>query len=331
MTDSALTFSIIIPVKPGGQVAALAALRRLDFPVEAYEVLVTEGCRPSVQRNRAAEQASGELLYFLDDDSLVNADALSHIADAMRDPTVAVIGGPSVTPVTDTPFQRSISYALQSLLGGGGVRTRYRALGVRRRTDERELILCNLCFRRDLFLKHGGLDERLYPNEENELLDRLQAAGQIFLHDPQLAVQRSQRSTVRAFLRQMYGYGLGRGEQTRISRRLPLAALIPPLFFLYVLSLTFVHAWWYFLPLWLYLLLVLAAAGSTLLEQSVPGIGIRMIAIIPVMHLCYGAGIIIGTLAPRFRQGQSVPCQVAIRVVKRLGEPWSTEPVGVGQ
>ena len=118
MGDETTPISIIIPVKPSGRVAALEALRDLDYPEAAYEVLVAEGRRPSVQRNRAAKVATGALVYFLDDDSLVRRDALRQIAAAMMDPAVAVVGGPSLTPKSDTPVQQASGYALCSVIGG---------------------------------------------------------------------------------------------------------------------------------------------------------------------------------------------------------------------
>lgn len=320
-----LRYSIIIPVKPGGHVAALQALRALDYPIADYEVIVAEGTRPSVQRNQAAQSAQGDLLYFLDDDSLVSVDALKRISDAMQRDDVAAIGGPSLTPSTDTPLQRAIGYAVQSPLGSGGVRNRYRQTGSRRVTNDRELILCNLCFRREVFLTAGGLDERLYPNEENELLDRLLSAGQVLLHDPELAIQRSQRSSVKAFCRQMYGYGRGRGEQTRIARNWQLGTLLPSLFLCYLLSLLAFHAWWYLLPLIVYLVLVGITALQASLSQKVPAIGPRLCLIIPAIHLLYGVGILAGLLFPRFRTIADRRLPVVIRYEKEFGQPWGQE------
>ncbi len=56
-------------------------------------------------------------------------------------------------------------------------RARYRAVGGRRRCGEKELILCNLLLSRKVFLSNGGFREDLYPNEENEFLNRLLAGG----------------------------------------------------------------------------------------------------------------------------------------------------------
>ena len=97
------TFSIIIPVKPGGAVRALEALRRVDYPAEDFEVLVAEGRCPSLQRNLAAGEAKGEYLYFLDDDSLVAPDFLRRAAACYEKRYIVAVGGPSLTPEDDSP------------------------------------------------------------------------------------------------------------------------------------------------------------------------------------------------------------------------------------
>ena len=48
----------------GGAVRALAGLRNVEYPENLFEVLVAEGTCPSRQRNQAACEALGEILYF---------------------------------------------------------------------------------------------------------------------------------------------------------------------------------------------------------------------------------------------------------------------------
>lgn len=294
--------TIIIPVKPGGAVKALEPLRQVDYPADSLEVRVEEGTRPSRQRNRGAADASGELLYFLDDDSLVAPGFLRHTVKHFTDPQVAVVGGPSLTPPSDSLRQRAFGAALSSVFGGGGVRNRYRQTGGVRGTGDHELILCNLCIRREVFLRFGGLDERLYPNEENELLDRLRQAGLQFIHDPELAVLRSQRPTFRAFARQLFTYGRGRGEQTRISHRFPpLPLLVPSLFLFYLLLLPLGDNPVYYLPLLCYGLLVFGFAASDARRCGDYRLMPLLLPVFPLLHLAYGAGLIAGLAWPRFR------------------------------
>ncbi|WP_026842146.1 glycosyltransferase family 2 protein [Citrifermentans bremense] len=309
-------FSIIIPVKPEGEVCALSGLSQTTYPEELFEVLVAYGRQPSVQRNAAARDAKGEILYFLDDDSLVDPGFLERAASHYREPKVAAVGGPSLTPATDSPLQRAIGIAFTSPVGGGGVRTRYRKSGSARYSNDGELILCNLSFRRDIFLTHEGLDERLYPNEENELMDRLQREGHLLVHDPELAIVRSQRKSYRAYVRQMYGYGRGRGEQTLISGKLKPVSLVPSLFLIYILLLPFLAGGIFLLPLLCYLAVVAAASVAGSIAGRDLALLPRLLLVFPTLHLVYGAGVLRGLARPRYRGGKQTHWEVEIRRVK---------------
>src|ERR1035437_1866539 len=112
-----LMFSFILPAKPGGTVAALDSLHRLDSRAGQFEIVIAEGKLPSHQRNLAAKQSRGDILFFIDDDSLVATDCLVQCAAAFEDRTVVVVGGPSLTPENDTPLQRLFGTAHISLFG----------------------------------------------------------------------------------------------------------------------------------------------------------------------------------------------------------------------
>src|SRR3990172_1749188 len=148
--------SIIIPTKPGKPVSAIECIKRLDYPKDKIEVFVSEGTQPSRQRNEVAKRASGEILYFLDDDSCPVPDAIKKIVRHFDDEMVAAAGGPSITPEDDSLLQKSFGTALGSLLGGFSIKNRYRRVGKARLSSENELILCNLAFRKKAFLENGG-------------------------------------------------------------------------------------------------------------------------------------------------------------------------------
>ena len=317
--------SIIIPVKHGGEVRALAAIAEASYPSELLEVLVAYGSQPSAQRNLAAQEAKGELLFFLDDDSRVAPAFLEIAASHYRHPKVAAAGGPSLTPDTDSALQRAIGAALASAVGGGGVRNRYQKSGKARQSCDSELILCNLSFRRDIFLSHGGLDARLYPNEENELMDRLLREGFLLVHDPELAVFRSQRRSYRAFVRQMFGYGCGRGEQTLLSGKVKPVSLAPSLLLIYTLLLPFLGRGLFALPILCYLALVAAASLLGAFSGRDPALLPRLLLVFPTLHLVYGAGVIHGLLRPRYRRGPRPAGGIEVRRVKAFGEAIKAE------
>ncbi len=316
--------SIIIPIRPGLTPQALGGVQRLVWPAGQLELLVAEGENPSRQRNQAVAQASGEIVYFLDDDSLVDPDCLQRLDEHFRDPTVVAVGGPSCTPTTDSLLQRAIGQVLGTVLGAGGVRNRYRAVGAVRETNERELILCNLAVRTSSFLACGGLDERLYPNEENEFLDRLQAGGGRLLHDPQLAVVRSQRPTLAAFARQMFRYGRGRARQTRLAGVSGLMPFVPLAFILYLVTIPLIVAPLWRLPLAGYALACLLCGLKAAVASREPGFALLVPLLFPLLHLANGVGLAAGFLLPLPAQSCYNGGHVTVRQL-----PLTDQPAGV--
>lgn len=315
------TFSFIIPVKPGGFIAALSSLRQLQTAPHPFEILVAEGCSPSRQRNAAANEARGEIIYFLDDDSRVSPDCLIRCARVLEDSSVAVAGGPSLTPADDTWLQQLFGSALSSLLGAGAVRNRYRACGVTRSTSDKELILCNLAIRRNVFIETGGFDERLYPNEENELLDRIVSRGMKLIHAPEMSVRRSQRRTLRLFMRQMFSYGRGRAQQTLIAGPGTITGFAPLLLLLYLALLPFMPFNRLFLaPLYAYLALVLGFSAAAFLRSGSPS-RLLLIPLYPLMHISNGWGLLCGLFGGKHgRSGTSDSAGITVRRIKEFGQ-----------
>jgi succinoglycan biosynthesis protein ExoA len=312
------TFSIIIPVKPGGYVAACNHLNQIMPDDPRYEILLAEGCAPSQQRNLAAREARGDILYFLDDDSLIIPENFACCSGGMSDPTVAVVGGPSITPAGDSWLQQLFGNALSSAFGSGSVHNRYRAHGETRETTDKELILCNLAVRRSVFMDLNGFNECLYPNEENEFLERVTSAGYMLLHAPSMLVFRSQRRTLKAFIRQMFSYGRGRGQQTLITSSYSVSSFIPLFFVAYlVLSLICIKYVLLLVPLVIYLSAALVASLCVLLRTG-RLFSLLLFGVYPLMHIVNGVGLMFGLL-----NGKPEPVHdhsIRIRRIKGLGE-----------
>ena len=208
--------SVVIPVPPGSSLATMSArLGGLAVSAARFELLVARGNSPSAQRNAAVQEARGEYILFLDDDS----EPMPGLLDLYRavledDPAIGAVGGPAV-PRADGVFQRVTALLLGETLVMGRSAARYRSMGGVRSTDEREVILCNMAIRRRAFLDVGGFDESLYPNEENEFLERLTHAGHRVVYHPEAVVHRPQWKTVGRLLRKVFTYGRGRAAQMR--------------------------------------------------------------------------------------------------------------------
>ena len=65
MPDTLPSVTIIIPARPTDtEIRALAGVRALDYPKDRIQILLARGRQPSVQRNLALRQATGDLVYF---------------------------------------------------------------------------------------------------------------------------------------------------------------------------------------------------------------------------------------------------------------------------
>lgn len=181
------------------------------------------------------------------------------------------------------------------MFGGFSIRARYKKIGPEREVTENDLILANLSFRREVFLGAGGFNENLYPNEENELMNKLQEEGHVFLYVPDAFIYRSQRETFKAYLKQVFTYGRGRmGQNFAHPEGFKPLHMAPALFLLYCVSLLFFHNFIYFLPALLYLILCAIFSAASAAEEK----NILYFFVMPVLflslHLGYGAGFIRG-------------------------------------
>jgi GT2 family glycosyltransferase len=287
---SELSVTIIIAARPDqAEVRAVAAAQKLEGADGQVEILLARGRQPSVQRNAALRAARGEIVYFLDDDSIAPPGNLRRALEHFQSPAVKMAGGPSLCPADAPALQQAFALTMGSWLAFGPSCSRYRACGGVRASSEKELILCNLLARREDLLQLGGFNEALYPNEENALMDELQKRGGKLLYDPDLIVYRPPRASFRSFCKMLLSYGRGRAEQFRLHPTLRSAPnFVPPLFCLYLVALAFLPA----VFRW-----VAAAYLAAVLVQALAVLGgrkwhwlPRIMGLIFVSHVVYGLG-----------------------------------------
>ena len=308
---------MIIAARPGqSEVKAVAAACSLDYPPDKLEILVSRGKQPSVQRNAALHAARGELVYFLDDDSVAAPGGLLRAVGHFTDSTVQIVGGPSLCPPDAPMLEQVFALVLGNWLAFGPSNARYIAAGTVRESGEKELILCNLVARRKTMLELGGFNEALYPNEENALMDEIRKRGGKLIYDPQFVAYRRPRRTVKAFCKMLLTYGRGRAEQFRLHPTFGSTLnFAPPLFCVYLAMLVFLP--WIFL--WL-----LAVYGLALLAQ-IPALvmrggilkGLAAVPLVALTHILYGLGFWLG-LFTKLNHGADRPrFEVNIETIAR--------------
>jgi succinoglycan biosynthesis protein ExoA len=320
VNESLPTVTVIIAARPDmADVRAVAPALQLDYPADKLEIILARGKQPSVQRNTALRAAAGEIIYFLDDDSVAFPENLRRGVAQFNSADVKMVGGPSICPPDAPPLEQAFALTMGSWLGFFTSSARYRKVGAPRATSEKELILCNLLARREALMELGGFNEKLYPNEENALMDELQKRGGKLLYDPELMVYRRPRRTMRAFLRMLLNYGRGRAEQFRLHPTLRSAPnFVPPLFCLFLVLLPFLPriCWW-----------MLAAYAAVVLIQSlavVPWKKLHWFPAIAVLiflsHTMYGLGFWRGCLTTPKPPAADVTSEVKLETLRSFAK-----------
>lgn len=295
------------------EIRSLTALSQLPAEDKPAEVLVAVGRNPSQQRNLGVSNSKNPLVYFLDDDSQAIPGSPRNLVSHFQEDHTAVAGGPNLCPPNASPFEKTVSAVLASWMGSFSVRNRYAAIGSVKQATEKDLILCNMMVRRKTFLKEGGFRKDLYPNEENEFLNRLLHSQYRLVYDPGAAVFRHRRKNLGDFCYQAFRYGRGRAQQMKVYPCLSdLVHLIPAFFLFYVLSLlvalipALVPSWaavfltspfWRY-PFYLFLALALGTGVSAISWHRNPLDLFTVPLLIFLRQVFYGIGLLAGLSTP---------------------------------
>jgi hypothetical protein len=292
-------YAVIVPMarfRPDEPV--LVSLRDTPAPSGGVQVIVAEGVHPARQRNLAVSRAQGEVVIFLDNDCSVGERFWLEIEAAFARPEVEIVGGPALLRPGATTWEQIFHALLTHPLIVGSVAARYAAWGKFRAATQTDLILCNLAVRRAIFARIGPLSSDLYPNEENEWLDRAHAAGVGVWYDPALQVFRPQRRTPGEMILTLLRYGVGRTRQFRVSGwRFTFHQVLPVMLVATLAALVGLHLEVEFVLLWLLASIIIAVTCDASLRgwrRIVAGL------IAPAIPLTYAVGQLIGWFAVWF-------------------------------
>ena len=268
---------------------------------------------PGAARNILIENARGEVLFFLDDDVVVEDDLLRTLGELVAAyPDAAVYGGPNATPPGSSRFQKVQGAVLASIVATGPVRRRYgRHPGGE--ADERYFTLCNLAIRRTVM---SLFDTELVCAEENAILRELSRRDLPMRYHPGLVVFHDRRPTYRGFSQQMFKYGRGRGQiLARHPNSVKLAFVTPAVLVAYLVAaipLTFFLHYLWAVPAGLWFVAVVAAAAKVAASLRMPSAFPLALLQVATLHVCYGAGIWVGVLRPGRNPGRK-----RLRAVKK--------------
>jgi GT2 family glycosyltransferase len=170
--------------------AAVAA----DFDVK---LIRTENHGLSSARNTGIDAASGDIVAFLDDDSVPDRHWLRYLVSALVDEDHAGVGGPNIPPTGSATLSQAIA------CGPGG------PIHVLVSDKIAEHIPgCNMAFWKDALEAVGGFDPQFrVAGDDVDICWRLQKHGWTLGFCAAAMVWHRRRGTVRSYLRQQQGYG----------------------------------------------------------------------------------------------------------------------------
>ncbi len=300
-----------------------------NYPLNNIEVYNVNGKKPSKQRNECIKISGGSIIYFIDNDSIVGKDNILNALDVFGDDSsVAIVGGPAVHSIKNLE-EEDIDICLSSFLCVGPISARYtQKKGEPTVCSDRSLILCNMLVRKEVFDKIGYFNENLYPNEENEFIDRVLENGYKIIYHPDVVVTREPRENLRQYVKMLIGYGVGRAQQMKEAFLIKNIIFSAPMFFLfYILSIPIIsifvlparYALFYSVPILLYSLIAVSfSVGKSFKRKSHK---VRSLFVMSIMffltHLCYGLGFAKGILTNIFKRKPKVAVsEIRINKVK---------------
>jgi GT2 family glycosyltransferase len=254
---------------------------------------------PAEKRDLAAKEAAGNVLVFLDDDSYPSENLLSIAKAHFENKSVVAIGGPGITPPTDS-FLQKVSGAVFLSKFSGGSPERYVPNGPVRDVDDWPSV--NLMVRRDDFLKIGGFNTKYWPGEDTKLCLALkEKTKKRILYVPELIVWHHRREGIKAHLKQIGAYGLHRGYFAKKFQKnsFRLKYFLPSIFFILALLsvaiIIFNQIFLIFsLLFWAIYLLVLIKIWIDIVRYEKKSVASYALFYIPLTHLYYGFMFIIG-------------------------------------
>jgi len=228
------------------------------------------------------------------------SNAIKHFSDA----SVGVVGGPNLTPKDASFLSHCFGVAMSSYFGASSMSSRYEKKSVKGKVTEQNLIFNNMFVKNEIFKKGLFLNETLFPNEENEFLNRVSKNDYKLIYAPEVSVYHPRKDTLRGFAKQVFGYGAGRANQINVQPdSFKILYLIPTIFVLGLLSLPLsiilnlkIVTEIIFLCLMLYFIISLITSLKIAIKEKKIVIFPIMPLIFLIIHISYGLGFMLKTI-----------------------------------
>ncbi len=281
------------------------------IPVQHVTVLYGERGTISRKRNVAVKMAQTEFVAFIDSDAFPHKNWLNSALETLKkDSRKGMVGGPNISPLTQSHERNLVGMATKSWLVAGKWNFYKSEKSSARFCDN--LPSCNLVLRKKLFEELNGMNEALEVGEDTDFCARMIGGGYGVYFNPEAVVYHYDRE-IAAYFRQRMVRGAGVYEliagSSAQKENLYTYLLLQPVFtLLFWLSFPVGFWWqpWFYLMLivgGMYLLLIIMEAfkhstrikylptvsALILAGNILPGVGfiLKAVGLLPSLHSFY--------------------------------------------
>jgi glycosyltransferase involved in cell wall biosynthesis len=244
--------------------------------------------------NQAIQNATGENITRMDAHAIPAQDYIEKSLQALEAGLGENVGGViDVKPGRDNWIGRSISIATAHPLGVGDARYRWTTKATAADT------VAFGTYRKSLYEKIGGYDEKLLVNEDYEFNTRIRKTGGRIWIDPAIRAIYYSRPDLSTLAKQYFNYGFWK---YRMLRRYPETLrwrqALPPLFVTGILMLLLLSIFWSVARVVLaavaalYLLVLMVGSVGAARKKGEPLLVFGIPLAIMTMHFSWGSGFL---------------------------------------
>ncbi len=249
--------------------------------------------------NVAIENAKGDVIIRIDAHTEIPAE-FTEKNMALQEKGEYVTGGIRPCLIENpTPWKETLLEVENSLFGS--------SIGANRKGNNVGYVktMFHAAYRKEVFEKVGGFNEKLLRTEDNEMHYRIRKAGYKLYCDSSIVSYQYARSNLKRMMKQKYGNGFWIGETLKVCPGcISLYHLIPFAFILGIIFTTVLACfgiWQVAAIMWgAYLLFGLFGVTCTVINKKANRWTFMMPFLFLLLHVSYGIGTAVG-LVKRFR------------------------------
>lgn len=236
-------------------------------------------------------------------DVLIRIDAHAHIPRDFVEKNIRrldsgeyVCGGRRPNIAEESTLKAALLLEAESAMFGSGISSF-------RNSDKSGYVksIFHGAYRREVFDKVGGFNERLGRTEDNDFHQRIRENGYNIFMDKDIISYQYVRPTLRKMIKQKFLNGYWIGKTTYINKKcISLYYYIPGVFVLFVISAFVMFLLGISAPLYLvcvsYGILLISIGGTSIYKKKYNYIYSIVPIVCCIIHVSYGLGTIIGLL-----------------------------------